>query len=169
MKIKIIFSIALLSITISGYAQQTINWDKYSWLIGSWKGEGSGQPGKSGGTFSFSSGLDKKILMRYGHSEIITGDDRPPIIHDDLMIIYPDLSGNPVRAIYFDNEGHVINYSIACKDSSIVFLSEKTPNVPVFRLTYILLDNETIDTKFELSKDGETFILYVQGKSKKDK
>ena len=41
--------------------------------------------------------------------------------------------------------------------------------IPVFRLTYTLLDNETINTKFEMSQDGEKFTTYIEGKSKKVK
>ncbi len=83
--------------------------------------------------------------------------------------MYLDFSGNPSRAIYFDNEGHTINYSISYADKSIVLLSDKIPNVPLFRLTYTLLDDETINTKFETSQDGEKFVTYIEGKSKKIK
>jgi len=41
------------------------------------------------------------------------------------------------------------------------------PNVPVFRLTYTLLENETVNTKFEMSRDGVNFTTYIEGKSKK--
>ena len=83
------------------------------------------------------------------------------------MIIYPDYSGNPAKAIYFDNEGHIINYSIMYDDKSIVFTSGWIPDVPVFRLTYSLLENETINTKFEISQDGDKFTTYIEGISKK--
>ena len=109
----------------------------------------------------------KKIIERKSHSEYPATKDKPLIIHDDLMIIYLDYSGNPSKAIYFDNENHVINYSITYADNSIILTSDKIPHVPVFRLTYTLLDNETIDTKFEMSNDGEKFMTYIEGKSKK--
>ena len=85
------------------------------------------------------------------------------------MIVYLDFTGSPSKAIYFDNEGHTINYQIAYADKSIVFTSVKIPNVPVFRLSYSYLDIDTIDTKFEVSQDGEKFITYIEGKSKKSK
>jgi hypothetical protein len=83
------------------------------------------------------------------------------------MVIYPGLSGVSANAIYFDNEGHTINYSIECFENSIVFTSNKLPGVPVFRLSYTLLDNKMVNTKFEMSRDGDTFITYVEGKSRK--
>ena len=85
------------------------------------------------------------------------------------MIIYPATDGNTSKAIYFDNEGHVINYNVTFSEKAIVFQSEKIPDVPVFRLTYSLLENEIINTKFEMSQDGQNFMTYVEGKSKRSK
>jgi len=45
--------------------------------------------------------------------------------------------------------------------------SDKIPNAPVFRLTYTLLDNETVNTKFEISNEGDKFMTYIEGKSKR--
>ena len=105
-------------------------------------------------------GLDNKILVRESHSEYPATGSKPKITHNDLNIIYPDYTGNPVKAIYFDNDGHTINYSISYADKSIALTSEKIPNVPVFRLTYTLLENEIVNTKFEISQDGEKFTTY---------
>ena len=167
MKRYYLLTIVLLALASSCFAQQNINWDKWSWLLGEWKGEGSGQPGQGGGTFSFSFDLDKKIIVRKSHSEYPATANKPKIVHDDLLIAYSDMAGNPSKAIYFDNEGHTINYTIRYAENTIIFISDKTPNVPVFRLTYQLLDWNNINTKFEMSQDGETFTTYIEGKSKK--
>jgi hypothetical protein len=39
--------------------------------------------------------------------------------------------------------------------------------MPVFRLTYTLLSDGMVNTKFEMSQDGKTFMTYIEGKSKK--
>ena len=83
------------------------------------------------------------------------------------MIVYLDVDGSPNKAIYFDNEGHTISYTITYNDKSIVLTSDKIPNTPVFRLVYTLLDSDTINTKFEMSQDGDKFIPYIEGKSMK--
>ncbi len=85
------------------------------------------------------------------------------------MVIYLDFIGCPSKAIYFDNEGHTINYTISYSDKTIILVSDKISAVPIFRLTYTLIDNNTIDTKFELSQDGEKFMTYIEGKSRKGK
>src|ERR1035437_6517762 len=144
MKIKLFLIAGLLSIISICFGQQNAPWAKWSWLIGPWKGEGSGQPGQGSGVFTFKTDLNDQILIRKAHSEYPASNNKPAIIHDDLMIVYLDYNGNPSKAIYFDNEGHTINYSIAYFDKSIVLLSDKSPNVPVFRLTYTLLGNKLI-------------------------
>ncbi|ANE51794.1 hypothetical protein [Flavisolibacter tropicus] len=167
MKKHLLITITCLALTASSFAQQPTNWDKWNWLLGQWKGEGSGQPGQGGGTFAFSFDLDKKVIVRKSHSEYPATANKPKVIHDDLMIVYLDVAGNPSKAIYFDNEGHTINYSINYADNTIILVSDKTSNTPVFRLTYTLLDNNFINTKFEMSRDGEKFITYIEGKSKR--
>lgn len=135
--------------------------------MGDWVGEGSGIPGKRSGNFSFKLDLDNKILIRKSHTEYPADGNKPEIIHSDLLIIYPDYAGNPSNAIYFDNEGHAINYAIVHQDNTIVLTSNKIPNVPVFRLTYSITDFETINTKFEMSKDGKPLQQIWKGKVKK--
>jgi len=167
MKSKLLMTIMLSGLLATCFAQQNKTWNKWQWLLGSWQGNGSGEPGKGGGTFSFALDLNEKVLIRKSHAEYTASENKPAITHDDLMIIYPDYSGNPAKAIYFDNEGHIINYSIMYDDKSIVFTSGRIPDVPVFRLTYSLLENETINTKFEISQDGDKFTTYIEGISKK--
>ena len=166
---KIFTAAIFLGLFLTSFAQQNSTWHKWNWLIGDWAGEGSGQPGQGGGIFSFKTDLDQKILMRKSHSEYPAMGNKPNIVHDDLLIIYPDNSGNPVKAIYFDNEGHTINYTITYSDKAIVLTSEKIPNIPAFRLIYNQLDDLSVDTKFEISQDGVKFNTYIEGKSKKIK
>jgi len=167
MKKYFLLATTFLALTISSFSQQNTNWDQWNWLLGQWKGEGNGQLGQGGGTFSFSFDLDQKLIVRKSHSEYPATANKPKIVHDDLMIVYLDRTGNPSKAIYFDNEGHTINYLISYADKTITMISDKIPNMPVFRLTYTLLDNNTINTKFEMSQDGEKFMTYIEGKSKK--
>ena len=169
MKLKLFLTIGLFTLMSNCFAQPNSSWTKWTWLMGEWKGEGNGQPGQGGGIFSFKPDLNDKILIRKSHSEYPASGNRPATIHDDLMIVSLDQSGNASKAIYFDNEGHTINYSITYSDQTIVMLSDQIPNVPIFRLTYSLLDNTTVNTKFEMSQDGVKFMTYIEGKSTKVK
>ena len=171
MKLKLLIIITFLFNSTLTHCQENSNhWDKFNYLIGNWQGEGSGDPGKGEGYFSFKLDLDNKILIRNSHSEYPAVKDKPLIIHDDLMIVYLNYSGKPERAIYFDNEGHVINYSITFSDSNdIVFTSDIVPKFPIFKLTYSKIENDLLNTKFEISQDGKNYITYVEGKSKRQK
>ena len=168
MRSRLLF-IFMILLSATTFAQQPAKWDKWQWLVGNWKGEGEGKPGQGKGTFSFKPDLNEHVLVRKSHSEYPANGNRPATTHDDLMVVYADYTGTPSKAIYFDNEGHTINYSITYADKAIVMVSEKVQNVPTFRLTYTSLDSETVNTKFEMSQDGTTFVTYVEGKSKKVK
>lgn len=156
-------------IKVNCWGQHPVSWDKWNWLIGEWKGEGTGQPGAGSGVSVFSFDLNQNILTKKGHSEYPATDKKPNVVHDDMMIIYSNGAENPSKAIYFDNEGHVINYIITYADKTITLTGEKLSNAPVFRLTYSWLSNDMMDTRFEISQDGEKFMMYIQGKSKKVK
>ena len=169
MRSKFILTIGFLALLITCFGQQNSSWVKWAWLIGEWKGEGSGEPGQGSGVFSFKPDLDNNILVRKSHSTYPATADKPAIVHDDLLIVYKDFTGDPTKAIYFDNEGHTINYSISYSDKAIILLSDKIPHVPVFRLTYTLIGNEMVNIKFEMSQDGEKFMTYIEGKANKIK
>jgi len=161
MKTKLILTAILLNFMTLCFGQQNQQWEKWDWLIGEWKGEGDGQTGKGGGTFSIKPDLDNKVLVRKNHAEYPATTTKPKIVHDDLTIVYMDISGTPSKAIYFDNEGHTINYTISYADTSIILTSDKQPNSPVFRLTYTLNNGESVSVKFEMSRDGEKFMTYT--------
>jgi len=164
MKTKLILTAILLNFMTLCFGQQNQQWEKWDWLIGEWKGEGDGQTGKGGGTFSIKPDLDNKVLVRKNHAEYPATTTKPKIVHDDLTIVYMDISGTPSKAIYFDNEGHTINYTISYADTSIILTSDKQPNSPVFRLTYTLNNGESVSVKFEMSRDGEKFMTYTEGR-----
>lgn len=153
MKSKLLVLLALLFLTVPLLAQQELDaWEKLNCLIGNWKGEGSGKPGEGEGYFTFKLDLDQNILVRTSHSEYPATENKPATVHNDLMIIYRYYTGTPNRSIYFDNENHVINYSITYPNNKdIVFISDKIPNVPTFRLTYSVIDDFTVNIKFEMS------------------
>ena len=169
MKTKFFLLMALFFLVSFSFAQQNSKWANWSWLMGEWKGEGSGQPGQGGGAFSFTNDLDGNILVRKSHSDYPASGSKPAVEHDDLMIVSLDITDNPTKAIYFDNEGHTINYSITYAPNTIVLISDKIPNVPIFRLTYTSLEDQTVNTKFEMSQDGVKFMTYIEGKSIKVK
>jgi hypothetical protein len=155
-------------------------WASFQFLIGDWVGEGSGQPGQGEGRFSLKPDLEGKILVRRNHASYPAQGGRPPVSHDDLMVIYPG-EKESARAIYFDNEGHVIHYTVTSGGRilitptrnvaglitpGLVFLSESQPSGPRFRLSYTQEKAGLVSIKFEIAPPGkpDEFKTYLEGK-----
>jgi len=169
MKKRITLALTLVLGISTCFSQNAPNWGKWNDLIGNWAGEGNGKPGQGSGLVTFSYDLDQKILVRKNHAEFPATATTPKNVHDDLMIVYPDFSGQPSSAIYFDNEGHTINYAVTYTADSIVLTSAQVKDMPVFRLTYTWLEPGLVNTRFEMSQDGKNFMTYVEGKTVKTK
>jgi len=98
------------------------DWSAFQFLLGEWTGEGSGQPGdSSAGAFTLAPDLDGTVLVRHSFADYPAAGGRPAVHHTDLMVIYRDGAGKPIRATYWDNEGHVIPYSVQTSAGSAVF------------------------------------------------
>lgn len=160
----------LAIVVLSGAVRQAddaSHWDSWRFLLGEWTAEGGGQPGQGSGAFSFNFDLQGKVLVRKNRADYAATKDRPAFSHEDLMVIYPEPGGLGTRAIYFDNEGHVIHYAARFADdrNTLVFLSDPVPSAPTFRLTYTKGKNRTLTIKFEIAPPGkpDLFSTYVEG------
>jgi hypothetical protein len=144
-------------------------WRDFRFLLGQWAGVGKGSPGQGPGTFSFELALDDTVLLRRSHSTYPATKDRPAFSHDDLMVIYPE--GVRVRAIYFDNENHVIHYTVSVSSAprGLTFVSESVPDAPRFRFRYTTVDKDTVRSRFEIAPPGQpdAFSLYIEGDARR--
>ena len=145
-------------------------WAPFRFLVGNWTGVGSGQPGEGVGTTSFAFDLGHNILVRKSKVEFPPkpGEKTGPL-HEDLMIVYAQLTDSTYRAIYFDNEGHVINYRVAFpeKQPSVVFESEGDDKTPRFRLTYEPGPNGLLASEFAIASPGGSFRTYIKGTARR--
>jgi hypothetical protein len=116
------------------YPQES-NLAKFKFLIGEWVGSGGGSiSGKGEGASIFKYDLDSNLIVRENYAQYPAQNDNPAYAHKDLMIIYYQPS--KPKAVYFDNEKHVINYNIEFSDNKVIFTSEEVKGIPQFRLTY---------------------------------
>jgi hypothetical protein len=129
---------------------QNNNLAKFQFLIGNWIGSGGGSiSGKGQGGSVFRYDLDSNIIVRENYAEYPAQNGNPAYTHKDLMIIYYQ-SSKP-RAVYFDNEKHVINYDIDFSDNKVIFTSEIVKGIPQFRLTYEELGDNKMKLYFDIS------------------
>ena len=142
-------------------------WEDYRFLLGNWSGQGKGVPGQGKGRFSLTTDLQGKVLIRKHRAEGAATGGRPAFVHDDLMVIYPEAGRGPMHAIYFDSEGHVIDYSATFSPDkkTLTFVSTPHPGIPRFRLSYVKQDEGSLAIKFEMAPPGkpDAFKTYTEG------
>ncbi len=135
-------------------------------LVGEWKGEGRGSPGDGGGVASFRFDLEGHVLVRRNVSDYPAAGPKPAVHHEDLMVVSPGASPSEARAIYFDNESHVIEYtaSWSADGKTLTLLSSASAPGPRFRLVYKVLGPDRISVDFDIAPPGSTeFKTYVSG------
>ena len=105
----------------------------------------------------FRSELNGHIVARHsiGDSSKCTGPADFNCEHSDMLYIYADAPSQPLHAIYFDNEGHVIHYSVtAPTPTSAEFLSDPQQPGTQFRLFYEL-KGTIMSGKFQMRMPGQ--------------
>ena len=150
-------------------------WRGLRFLLGNWTGEG-GEVGAEGGLttigsgwFSFALDLQDNIIVRKNHAHYPATSEKPAYDHEDLMIIYADRISGRHRAIYFDNEGHVIEYAVETSETAtsipvVEFTSPPSDLHPGFRLTYVGVDDSQLTFRFEFAAPGagQPFSPYME-------
>ncbi len=144
------------------------DWDQLQFLIGRWVSPLSGQPGEGiSGASTFSYALDGKVIIRTSRAEFAPAPgEEKGLVHDDLLIIYQQPGESKLRAVYFDNEGHIIHYTLSFpeKQPGVVFESEASAGSPRARLTYETEPDGTLLTEFSVALLGGPLLSHVKGK-----
>ncbi|MGA3188145.1 MAG: hypothetical protein ABSF22_13650 [Bryobacteraceae bacterium] len=126
-----------------------------AFLEGTW--EAKTQQGSAGatagGTYTFVKELGGHVLARHGALSDCKGPASFDCDHGDLLYVYQDDS--TLKAIYFDNEGHVIHYKVAASSGAVEFLSDPSNSGPQFRLAYERKDS-VMSGKFQMRMPGQT-------------
>jgi hypothetical protein len=139
-------------------------------LVGEWTAvDAGGQPGKArGGELSLRVELDGQALVRRSFTEFPAQEGRPALRHDDLTVIF--LEEGKAKALYLDNEGHVIHYLLSplAGAEGVAFLSEGTQG-PRMRLTYRKTGADTLDLAFDMALPGKDFVTHVRSSMRRKK
>jgi hypothetical protein len=132
-------------------------WKALNFLEGTWTAKALGDSGAAAsGRYTFQRELDGHVLARHSTSDPnCKGPATFDCAHGDLLYIFEDSPGQALKAIYFDNEGHVIRYDVSTPTStSVIFLSEPASG-PQFRLTYELKSG-VMTGKFQMRMPEQT-------------
>jgi len=134
------------------------SFDELRFLEGNWEArtQGGGAGAAVSGTYSFRTELGGHILARHSSADGCKGPADFDCDHNDLLYVYQDAPGLPLKAIYFDNEGHAIHYDVvAMSATEVVFLSEASAPGPRFRLVYSVRD-DVMAGRFQMQLPGQT-------------
>jgi hypothetical protein len=132
-------------------------WKALSFLQGTWQAKATGSGGTAAtGTYTFRTELGNHVLARHVTSSAgCKGPASFDCNHGDLLYVYQDAPGQSLKAIYFDNEGHVIHYDVTTPDASTaVFVSQAAQSGPQFQLIYEL-KNAVMSGRFQMRMPGE--------------
>jgi len=162
-------SILLLALAAAAHAADTpaakapsvAGWAPLELLLGEW--DGFGPDGAPSGRFSVEPQAGGHALLRRITADVHGGH------HEDVMLIYR-APGQGYRAVYVDNEDHVIQYAVTTSDNpqSVVFLSDEVAGAPRFRLTYRMKPDGTLAIVFDIAPPGvKDFKTYLEGSARK--
>jgi hypothetical protein len=147
------------------------SWDQLQFLIGNWTSPVSGQPGQGvSGSSTFSFDLDQRVMIRRSRAEFAPKPgEAKGLVHEDLLVIYRQPGMPQFQAIYFDNEDHIIHYSLTfpAGQTGVVFESEASEMSPRARLTYEMTAEDTVGTEFSVAAPGGELLSHVKGILKK--
>jgi len=99
------------------------------------------------------------VLVRHSQTAFAPSGGPPAGVYDDLMVIYAAAEDDQPRAVYFDSQGHKIDYAAAAwsaDGNELTFVSKASPGSPRFRLVYKKIDAQTISVSFEIAPPGES-------------
>jgi len=161
--------LGLILAAASVHAEVPQQLEPLTFLIGEWEAAGRGQPGQGTGTATFARGLQDRVVIRTSYAEYPASKTVPASRHDDLMIIYAG-EGNSIRADYYDNEGHVIHYTVTVAvPGEASFVSDIVNEAPRFRLSYKLGADGLLKGEFSIAPPGkpDAFGPYLAWESRK--
>jgi hypothetical protein len=136
----------------------TDRWQALSFLEGTWDAhtQGGSAKAQSSGTYTFKTELKHHVLVRRSSdAAACKGQASFDCEHSDVLYVYQEAQDQPLKAIYFDNEGHVIHYDVSTPNlGTAVFISDASPSGPQFRLVYELKD-AVLSGKFQMRMPGQ--------------
>lgn len=160
---------AVIAAAASVHAEVPKQLEPLTFLLGEWEASGGGQPGQGAGTAAFALGLQERVIIRTSYAVYPASKTAPASRHDDLMVIYAG-EGGRIRADYYDNEGHVIHYTVTVAvPGEASFVSDTTSGAPRFRLSYKLGPDGLLKGEFAIAAPGkpDAFARYLVWESRK--
>jgi hypothetical protein len=163
--VRILVLALLIALPAGARAAAPDPWARLRFLLGEWSGAGNGQPGQGTGSATFALELGGRILVRHSRADYPATAKAAAIAHRDLLVVYPGETDSTLRAIYFDSEGHVIQYRVLAPapGGHVAFDSEGPASAPRFRLTCDATADGGLEVGFATAPPGGELSRHVGG------
>jgi hypothetical protein len=170
MRLSLVLGMSLLLAPAVGLAADDAADPLGPWapLLGRWTSDADPKmPGVTGG-FSFERDVGGRVLVRRNHADYPAQKDRPAFHHEDLTVVFAE-SGK-VRADYFDNEGHVIHYTVETGPSRIVCVGDVVAGAARYRFTYQWSRPGQVEILFEIAPPNapDAFKPYIRASAHRE-
>lgn len=164
---KNIFTMVILLFPVLAYGQTTIQdsiWKHLQFFIGSWTGEGGGEPGEGNYERKYQFIFNNNFIEVKNKSVFPPSDNNPKgEVHEDIGYISFDKLRNTFVLRQFHIEGFVNQYkldSLSTDGKRIVFISESIENIKTgwrAKETYQILGDKEFMETFELAPPNKEF------------
>lgn len=146
-------------------------WLPLKTFVGSWKGEGGGEPGKGNYERSYQFIFNQRFIEIRNKSTYEPTTQNPKgEVHEDIGYFSYDNGRKTFMLRQFHVEGFVNQFrldSISPDRKTIVFITESIENIPAgFRAkeTYRILSDDEIEETFEIAEPNKDFAIYSKVK-----
>jgi hypothetical protein len=142
-------------------------------MIGTWRGEQSGQPGRGTAERIYQLVLDDRFIQEMNTSTYPPQEkNKAGEVHHHMSMISYDSARKRFVFRQFHTEGFVNTYvqEPSADGKTIVFTSEAIENIPPgyrARETYTLVSENEFIERFEIADPGRDFELYSEARLKR--
>jgi hypothetical protein len=150
------------------------NLDAFKRFIGTWRGEGEGQPGKSTVERTYEPTLGGQYILVRNRSTYAPQEKNPKgEVHDDVGYMSFDKARKRLVLRQFNVEGFVNQFvaaTPAIDGDALVMDSEAIENIPAgwrARESYRFISADGFEEIFELAEPGKAFEVYSHNRLKR--
>ncbi len=144
-------------------------WSPFNFLIGSWQGTGTGQPGLGTYERAYEFVLDSKFIHVRNKSIYLPQEQNPDgEVHEDWGFVSYDKQRKLFIYRQFHTEGFVNQYRldyISADNKEFSFVSEAIENIATgwrAKESYRVITQDEFIERFELAAPGNDFELYTE-------